>query len=110
MAGGFLLFTSEESEVIIMSTTIDNLQIKIETSSETGAAGIRDLASALGELKKNGSLGTVVKNLLFPIPLSKNGCDISEAEGGGCASCGGLKSACERADESFFVNRFANPL
>ena len=46
-----------------MSTTIDNLQIKIETSSETGAAGIRDLASALGELKKNGSLGTVVKNL-----------------------------------------------
>lgn len=46
-----------------MSTTIDNLQIKIETSSETGAAGIRDLASALGELKKNGSLGTVTKNL-----------------------------------------------
>ena len=40
-----------------MSTTIDNLQIKIETSSQTGAAGIRDLASALGELKKNGSLG-----------------------------------------------------
>ena len=46
-----------------MSTTIDNLQIKIETSSQTGAAGIRDLASALGELKKNGSLGTVTKNL-----------------------------------------------
>ena len=40
-----------------MSTMIDNLQIKIETSFETGAAGIRDLASALGELKKNGSLG-----------------------------------------------------
>jgi hypothetical protein len=46
-----------------MSTTIDNLQIKIETSSETGAAGIRDLASALGELKKNGSITTAVKNL-----------------------------------------------
>lgn len=39
-----------------MSTTIDNLQIKIETSSQTGAAGIRDLASALGKLKKNGLL------------------------------------------------------
>lgn len=46
-----------------MSTTIDSLQIQIQTSSTNAATGIRDLAVALGELKKNGAFGTVTKNL-----------------------------------------------
>ncbi|MBR4846894.1 MAG: hypothetical protein IKV08_01655, partial [Phascolarctobacterium sp.] len=46
-----------------MSTTIDNLQIQIQTSSTNAAAGIRDLSTALAELKKSGTLTTVVKNL-----------------------------------------------
>ena len=81
-----------------MSTTIDNLQIKIETSSQTGAVCIRDLATTLGELKKNGSLGVFVDVLFLPLTLSKNSRNIAEAEGGGCATCGGGESACEYSD------------
>lgn len=44
-------------------TEIDSLQITIQSSSTSAASGIRDLASALGELRKNGSVGTAVKNL-----------------------------------------------
>lgn len=46
-----------------MSTTIDSLQIQIQSSSTSAATGIRDLASALAELKKSGALTTVTKNL-----------------------------------------------
>ena len=48
---------------MIRLTEIDNISIKIQSSSSDAAGGIRDLASALGELKKNGSIGTAVKNL-----------------------------------------------
>ena len=44
-------------------TTIDSLEIKIQSSSTSAATGIRDLASALAELKKSGALTTVTKNL-----------------------------------------------
>lgn len=44
-------------------TEIDSLQITIQSSSSSAASGIRDLAAALSELKKNGSIGTAVKNL-----------------------------------------------
>ena len=46
-----------------MSTTIDSLQIQIQSSSTSAATGIKDLASALAELKKSGALTTVTKNL-----------------------------------------------
>jgi len=46
-----------------MSTTIDSLQIQIQSSSTNAATGIKDLASALAELKKSGALGTVTKNI-----------------------------------------------
>lgn len=48
---------------MIKLTEIDNISIKIQSSSNNAAGGVRDLASALGELKKNGSIGTAVKNL-----------------------------------------------
>lgn len=46
-----------------MGTTIDNIQIEIQSSSTNAAKGITDLSKALGELKKNGSFGTATKNL-----------------------------------------------
>lgn len=46
-----------------MSTTIDSLEIKIESNSSAAAVGILDLADALGELKKNGTINVAVKNL-----------------------------------------------
>lgn len=46
-----------------MSTTIDSLQIDIQTSSTNASAGIRDLAKSLGELKSSGAIGVATKNL-----------------------------------------------
>lgn len=46
-----------------MSTTIDNLQIEIKSSSVDAASGIDALAQSLGNLKKNGAISTAVKNL-----------------------------------------------
>lgn len=46
-----------------MSTPIDTLKIQIESSSASAEQGIRGLADALGELKKNGTITTAVKNL-----------------------------------------------
>ena len=46
-----------------MSTTIDSLQIEIQSSSASAANGIRDLAKAMGELKTNGSIKVAIKNL-----------------------------------------------
>ena len=46
-----------------MSTIIDSLQIEIQSSSTNAAAGIKNLAAAMGELKKNGAVGVAVKNL-----------------------------------------------
>ena len=46
-----------------MPTTIDSLQIEIQTSSASAASGINALATSLAELKKSGTITTVVKNL-----------------------------------------------
>ena len=46
-----------------MSTTIDSLQIEIQSSSSNAAGGIQRLANALGRLKKVGSFKVVTKNL-----------------------------------------------
>lgn len=46
-----------------MPTTIDSLQIEIQSSSTNASAGIRDLAKSLGELKRSGTVTTAIKNL-----------------------------------------------
>ena len=46
-----------------MSTTIDTLQIEIQSSSTSASQGITDLARALGELKSNGTIKVAIKNL-----------------------------------------------
>lgn len=43
--------------------TIDTLDIQIKSTSTQAANGIRDLATSLGELKKNGSVAVAVNNL-----------------------------------------------
>ena len=45
------------------STTIDQLQIKIETDAAGAVKGIQDFSNALEDLKKNSSTTTAVKNL-----------------------------------------------
>ena len=46
-----------------MSTTIDSLQIEIQTSSSNAAGGIDRLAASLERLKKVGSFNVAIKNL-----------------------------------------------
>jgi hypothetical protein len=46
-----------------MSTTIDSLQIEIQSNSAGAVQGIEALAGALGKLKDNGKVSTAVKNL-----------------------------------------------
>lgn len=46
-----------------MSTTIDKLQIEIESTSGNAAKGIDDLAKSLSALKKSGTISVAVKNL-----------------------------------------------
>ena len=46
-----------------MSTTIDKLQIEIESTSGNAAKGIDDLAKSLAALKKSGTISVAVKNL-----------------------------------------------
>ena len=46
-----------------MSTTIDSLQIEIQSNSSGAAQGIQELAKALGELKANGTINVAIKNL-----------------------------------------------
>ena len=46
-----------------MSTTIDSLQIEIQSNSTNAAQSIQSLATALGSLKANGSISVAVKNL-----------------------------------------------
>lgn len=46
-----------------MATTIDSLQIEIQSSSTSAANGIRNLSKALGELKSNGKQTTAIHTL-----------------------------------------------
>ena len=45
------------------ATTIDKLSIEIESNSSNAAKGINELATALGNLKSNGSIGVACRNL-----------------------------------------------
>lgn len=45
------------------ATTIDKLSIEIESNSSNAAKSINELASALGNLKSNGSIGVACRNL-----------------------------------------------
>ena len=47
-----------------MSTTIDSLQIEIQSNSSNAAVNIRDLSKALGELKKNSSVNVAIHGKL----------------------------------------------
>ena len=62
-----------------MSTTIDSLQIEIQSSSTNASQGIRDLAKSLGELKNNGTVTTAIKNLNALSGALKNFTDASNA-------------------------------
>ena len=44
-------------------TTIDNLQIEIQSNSTNASQGIHALAKSLGELKTNGTINVAIKNL-----------------------------------------------
>lgn len=46
-----------------MSTTIDTLQVEIQSSSTNAAKGIQELSTALAGLKANGKITTAVNNL-----------------------------------------------
>ena len=46
-----------------MATTIDTLQIEIQSSSMDAVKGIHDLSAALAELKANGTVNVAIKNL-----------------------------------------------
>lgn len=46
-----------------MATTIDNIQIEIQSSSTNAAQGINNLAKSLENLKNNGSFKTAINNL-----------------------------------------------
>lgn len=46
-----------------MSTTIDSIQIEIQSNSFSAAKGIDDLAESLKKLKTNGTIGVATKNL-----------------------------------------------
>lgn len=63
-----------------MSTTIDSLQIEIQTSSSNAAGGIDALAKSLEQLKKVGSFKVVTKNLES---LSKAIKDLQAVSGAG---------------------------
>ena len=62
-----------------MSTTIDSLQIEIQSSSTNASQGIRDLAKSLGELKTNGTVTTAIKNLNNLSGALRNFTDASNA-------------------------------
>jgi DNA repair exonuclease SbcCD ATPase subunit len=62
-----------------MPTTIDSLQIEIQSSSTNASKGIEDLAKSLGELKKNGTVNVAIKNLNNLSSALKNFTDASNA-------------------------------
>ena len=62
-----------------MPTTIDSLQIEIQSSSANASQGIRDLAKSLGELKSNGTVNVAIKNLNNLSSALRNFTDASNA-------------------------------
>jgi len=62
-----------------MPTTIDTLQIEIQSNSTSASKGIEDLAKSLGELKKNGTVNVAIKNLNSLSTALRNFTDASHA-------------------------------
>lgn len=62
-----------------MATTIDAIQIEIQSNSSNAARGIRELSTSLGELKKNGSATAAVKTLTNLSAALKGFADASNA-------------------------------
>ena len=62
-----------------MPTTIDTLQIEIQSNSTNASQGIKDLAKSLGELKSNGTVNVAIKNLNNLSSALRNFTDASHA-------------------------------
>jgi hypothetical protein len=89
-----------------MSTTIDSLQIEIQSNSSNAAVNIRDLSKALGELKKNSSINVAIKNLNNLSSALKNFTVASNAT----TSIGKLVGAMERLKAVGSVGSIGNSI
>jgi hypothetical protein len=88
------------------ATTIDTLQIEIQTSSTNASVGIRDLAKALSELKANGTIGVATKNLKALSDALRGFTDASNVT----RSLGKLSGAMERLKSIGSVTGIANSI
>ena len=89
-----------------MPTTIDSLQIEIQSSSANASQGIRDLAKSLGELKANGTVSVAIKNLNNLSTALRNFTDASNAT----RSVGKLVGALAKLKEVGSVTKIGNSL
>lgn len=89
-----------------MSTTIDSLQIEIQSNSTNAARGIKDLSVALAELKTNGSINSAIKNLKNLSAELRGFSDASNAT----RSLGKLAGSLERLKSIGSVRSLANSI
>ena len=87
-----------------MPTTIDSLQIEIQSTSSNAAQGIHELAVSLGELKSNGTISTAIKNLNNLSEKLKTFTDASNAT----KSIGRLAGAIQKLKEVGSIASVAN--
>ena len=87
-----------------MPTTIDSLQIEIQSTSSNAAQGIHELAESLGELKANGTISTAIKNLNNLSEKLKTFTDTSNAT----RSIGKLAGAIQKLKEVGSITSVAN--
>ncbi len=89
-----------------MPTTIDSLQIEIQSSSSNASKGIHDLAKSLGELKANGTVNVAIKNLNNLSSALRNFTDASNAT----RSVGKLVGSLSKLKEVGSVTSIGNSL
>ena len=89
-----------------MPTTIDSLQIEIQSNSTSASKGIEDLAKSLGELKKNGTVNVAIKNLNSLSTALRNFTDASNAT----RSVGKLVGSLSKLKEVGSVTSIGNSL
>ena len=89
-----------------MPTTIDTLQIEIQSNSTSASKGIEDLAKSLGELKSNGTVNVAIKNLNNLSGALRNFTDASNAT----RSVGKLVGALSKLKEVGSVSGVGNSL
>lgn len=90
----------------MMPTTIDSLQIEIQSTSTNAAQGIHELAVSLGELKSNGTISTAIKNLNNLSEKLRSFTDASNAT----RSIGRLAGAIQKLKEIGSVTSVANSI